>query len=434
MLTQPNKIALSALLLALLEPQLGLADQFHYNNIIMGDRAMGLGGAFAGAADDASGLIYNPAGIAFAQSNEISASGNAFYERKVTYKEAIVGDDYIEDSKGSVSPFLGGLVKMDSVMPGVTLAWGVFNRDAELKTQDDLIENKGNIQRFHRAVNVRAQTGGFGIAAAKRLASSLSAGLSLSYILLDELTQDYQDAQQVVTDSSGTAVVQLLTQNDRRRLEGAAMEIGLGLQYSVLPDLSLGLSVKIPQMMSQSFENGFEQTVLQSADSFATISSAMTRQVGNKGASEISNPIGSLPSEYRLGLAWFASTGLLITADVINYSAIKGDLSIYERVAITNYAAGLEWYITPNVPMRFGVFTNNDARPKIDESKTDQQDNIDYMGYSMFFVWAQPNSQISLGGIYQAGKGKAQKIGNTTTTQDVEASSTTLAFSASTNI
>ena len=53
------------------------ADQYHYHNIILGDRAMGLGGAFVGVSDDASGVYYNPAGLGFALSNDISGSANA---------------------------------------------------------------------------------------------------------------------------------------------------------------------------------------------------------------------------------------------------------------------------------------------------------------------------------------------------------------------
>ena len=53
-----------------------VADQFHYNNFIMGDRAVGMGGAYGGVSDDASGMIYNPAGLAFALSNDISGSAS----------------------------------------------------------------------------------------------------------------------------------------------------------------------------------------------------------------------------------------------------------------------------------------------------------------------------------------------------------------------
>ncbi len=433
-------IVIAAILAAVYGAEPLLADQFHYSNLLMGDRAMGMGGAFCAVADDASGLVYNPAGIAFAQSNEISASGNAFYQRQQTYKKTIGQKDYLESSKGSVAPFLGSLVKLENLAPGLAFAFGFFNRDAELKTQDDLIENELNISRFHRTQNIRAQTGGFGVAASKRLFSSLAAGVSLSYLTVDELVQDYQDA--LIASDADTA--QLSAQNLRQRLEVSIVEIGMGLQYSLLPNVSLGVNFKVPTTVSQNFENGFEQTVMRSpiADGFNVPELEGTpipvdvklqgRTVAGK--SKIDNPFGGLPSEYRLGLAWFASTGVLWTMDVSHYTAIKGDLDIYTREAVTNYATGLEWYITPNVPVRFGVFTNNDARPDIDETKTDQADHIDYTGYSMFFVWAQPNSQVALGGIYQGGKGKAQKIAGSTAVQDVEATSYTIAFSATQNI
>src|SRR5690349_8952059 len=81
------------------------ADQFHYNNVIMGDRAMGMGGAYGAVADDASGVYYNPAGLGFALSNDISGSANAFYTRKLTYKKAVAGSDFEENSKGMLAPF-----------------------------------------------------------------------------------------------------------------------------------------------------------------------------------------------------------------------------------------------------------------------------------------------------------------------------------------
>ena len=38
-----------------------LADQFHYNNVLVGTRSVGMGGAFGAVSDDASGVYYNPA-------------------------------------------------------------------------------------------------------------------------------------------------------------------------------------------------------------------------------------------------------------------------------------------------------------------------------------------------------------------------------------
>ena len=407
---------------------LSYADQFHYANVLLGDRAMGLGGAFTAVADDASGLVYNPAGLAFSLSNDISGSANAFYQKKVTYKETIGKEDFVENSAGSLAPFFGGLQKVDSMIPGVAVAFGLFSRDSELKDQDDNISDLSlGIRRFHRTVNIRASTGGFGIALAKRLISSLSMGVSFTWLTVDELTQEYQDAK---TASSSGVVEQLLTQNIRQRLTAAALEIGFGLQYSLTPRISIGLNLKVPTMISQSFENGRETTTIKTSNSYNTGSNTVMRVINDQQKEE--NPLGTWPSEYRFGVAWFISTSLLWTADYVSFSEAKGDLSVYEREAVQNFATGLEYYITPPMPLRIGYFTNNDARAEVDEKKANQQDHIDYKGFSLFIAWVQPNSQVAIGGIRQVGEGKAQKLGGYTV-QKVEAEATTFALSATHN-
>ena len=111
----------------------------------------------------------------------------------------------------------------------------------------------------------------------------------------------------------------------------------------------------------------------------------------------------------------------------------KEGRSQFDRESVTNFATGLEYYITPSVPVRVGLFTNNDARPDVVEGKLNQPDHIDYTGSSIFFAWVQPNSQIAVGSVYQVGEGKAQKTTGLAI-QDVEAESITLAFSATTSL
>ena len=54
------------------------ADGYHYNNILIGDRASGMGGAYTAISDDASGLFYNPAGIVYVVDRNFSATVNTF--------------------------------------------------------------------------------------------------------------------------------------------------------------------------------------------------------------------------------------------------------------------------------------------------------------------------------------------------------------------
>ncbi|MCX6111981.1 MAG: aromatic hydrocarbon degradation protein, partial [Proteobacteria bacterium] len=65
----------------------------HYKNILVGDRAATMGGAYVGLSNDLSGTYYNPAGMAFADGSGISASANVYQEQHTIYKNAIRNND-----------------------------------------------------------------------------------------------------------------------------------------------------------------------------------------------------------------------------------------------------------------------------------------------------------------------------------------------------
>ncbi len=409
-------------------------DQFHYQNILLGERAQGMGGAFCAVADDASGVYYNPAGIAFAMANDISGSANAFYNRTVTYKNTVGSDSFVEKSTGSVSPFVGALGKLDQLSPGLVWAFGIYQTDSELKDQDTTIGQVDSIGllRYHRTSNMRASTSRYGAVLAKRLSANFSFGFGANAIVIDELLQEYQDVE---TFSASSTTRTIITQNQREHLTGMGLEPVLGLQYSLGGSLSLGLTLKSGVMLSQTFTSIREATTLSYNSESGTETEGET--VYNQASlyrditpDEVKNPL-ELPMEIRSGFAWFASTRFLLTGDVMHYGEAKGKLARYDREAVTNFALGTEYFLTPSYPLRFGLFTNNDTRKTPSEGKTDQPDHIDYKGASLFIAMANPNSQVSLGYIYQMGQGKAQKAAGSTNIQDVVASSSTVGFSVS---
>src|SRR3954452_12782799 len=55
-------------------PTLVRADPFHHQGTPFGERALGMGGAFAGIANDPSSTYYNPAGLARLDDVAVSAS------------------------------------------------------------------------------------------------------------------------------------------------------------------------------------------------------------------------------------------------------------------------------------------------------------------------------------------------------------------------
>lgn len=460
------KIAVVALTMVLIGSRTALADQFHYNNILIGTRAVGLGGAFGAVADDASGVFYNPAGVAFALSNDISGSANAFYKKSASYKGTICGEDFVEESSGSVPSFFGGLQKLDRYVEGLVFAFGVYSIDSDLKDQDTLLEDRKceamQFERYHRTSNARASTFYAGAAVGKRITSNISVGVGLSYFSADELVQEYQDVKQYITSGNATTWV-FQSSNVRERLNVHGVQPALGIQAALPFNLALGLTYKPGIVASQKYDLTSEtrRMILSQAEKdkidthtgtpVGVISEVITPESND-------NPIGNWPTEIRLGVAWFASPKLLWTFDATHYLEVTAADSLvsngkrpkYNKEAVTNFATGLEYYLMAALPLRLGFFTNNDARPEIqrgtpsgdiacnkDEDFTakycGQPDHIDYIGESLFIAWVQPNSQIAAGIVLQQGKGEAQKLGDHQV-QDVEASSYTFAFSATHNL
>lgn len=488
---------LSVLTLILTGSKRSLADQFHYNNFVVGDRAIGMGGAYGGVSDDASGAFYNPAGLAFALSNDISGSANALYSKKVTYKKAVGGKDFQEQSGGTLPSFFGGLQKLDNIAKGLVFAFGMYTVDGELKDQDDLIENvdlgpgveagynasdsndrsnycnvidtSGNrtsteganplpnstLQRFHRTVNQRGSTFIMGGAVGWRLSNNFSIGAGANYVTVDELIQEYQDVRirkaECTTSGDYTELVDQLGQNIRQHLTGAGIQPMLAAQLSLFGRLSLGFTAKFGTYLSQLFDQTREsrRVAISPSDQAAVDQSGTTggssyitdfgRVHQSKSIIKLEdNPLGAMPVQFRLGSAYFASTRLLLTFDVTHHTAVQdeekmkigsAEISLLSKEAVTNFAAGMEYYVVPAVPLRLGLFTNNDARPDIDPAKPGQRDHIDYYGGTIFAAWVQPNSQIGAGVVLQKGKGEAQKLGDFAI-QEVEGQSVTLAFSA----
>ena len=84
------------------------ADEYHYNNILIGDRASGMGGAYTAISDDPSGLFYNPAGTVFAGDRNLSASVTAFNSTKTRYLDVLGGSrDYVRESSVLIPTFFG---------------------------------------------------------------------------------------------------------------------------------------------------------------------------------------------------------------------------------------------------------------------------------------------------------------------------------------
>jgi len=113
------------------------ADPYHYNNMLIGERATGLGGAYTAIADDPSGLYYNPAGIVYSLGSKLSGSMNAFYHVKKTYEKALGNNDW-ERSCATLLPNFFGVIQPIS---GGKFGFSYAVTDAMIEDQDQTFSN-----------------------------------------------------------------------------------------------------------------------------------------------------------------------------------------------------------------------------------------------------------------------------------------------------
>lgn len=429
---------------ALFGSSISFADQFHYANVIVGDRAQGLGGAFAGIADDASGAVYNPAGIAFALSNDISGSANVYSVKNTTFDtRKVLNKTLKESSEGYLSPFVGGLGKLDSIFPGLVFAIAVQVSDSETIDQvdsfssDDFYGFSGF--KLERTLARKASTNRYGVAFGYRVASNFSVGLGANLVSISELKSEFYYGS-IDWEDQGLEQTTSQMSSIRTYYTMKALEPTFGLQYMVDGWISLGLMYKNPVTITQNTEYDRVDGLFINATSNGQNIGTKTTEVKK---TKIKNWLGNVPSELRFGTALFFSPTYLMTADISSFSASKsGTAKDMARNQVTNFSLGNEYFITPSIPIRFGLFTNYDARSKPDPSKANSSlEKIDYLGASLFFGFSQPNSQLSFGGIYQQSQGgKAQKLSFTDSDQkphvliaDAKSSQFSLGFSVGHN-
>jgi len=445
-------------------------DIFHHNNIISGDRAMGLGGAYCALSDDASGVVFNPAGLAFANANSISASANAYALKQVTYSKTLGDTPFLELSQGILPSFMGILQKFPTLKDWV-FGFALYPIDFEQKDQNDVISlPKLGIEGFHRTVSQTTSHLVLGFSGATRIKPTLAIGLSLKASLLDEIRQEYQDSTIAIknvplkSQTDPVTLFRVTTFNEKRNTKALLFWPEFGLQWALGQNWSLGMLGNYPIVITDSLNissdtssflhttdyrslnsNDFDLSQLDTTKSLGKFlksnGGVVYRQTPtqysptykNLGAQKIEPLLGGWPWTLRLGIAWFPNSKWLTTYDLGCYGSPLTPSPYVEllRETVLNHHLGVEYFMIPSIPIRLGFFTNFDARPAFPAQSANypQIERIDYLGFSLFSGWVQTRSQINVGTLFQYGQGKAQKIRDTLSYQDVTALHLTFAFS-----
>jgi len=391
------------------------ADEYHYNNLLIGDRASGMGGAYTAIADDPTGLYYNPAGIVYSTGRNLSASVNAFYNQQKKYADVIGGNGWERNSSSLLPNFFGVTQPLGKFQFGFSYAVPDSIREDQDQTFSGSIPTTLGSPASMYVINFNNEdnTYLFGPSLAYEVNNKLSTGMTL-----------YLHKR-----SAETTLNQLLVLEDGRyewtnqylELVERGVRPILGVMWTPVDKVTLGVSLARTYLYGASLVN---QVTVKDAGTASLPNNAVVRRPdGSTGEKRV------YPYEIRMGVAYFASSSLIVSVDGAYYTKVS-DLTFGDRVSVFNMAAGAEYYLSRNWAVRGGLFSNMANTPELVASRTDQLEKVDLYGASLSISNFTRNTSISFGGSMSMGTGKAQILSNSDSIQNVDSTNWMLFLSS----
>lgn len=385
-----------------------LADQYHYINSPLGNRAGDMGGAYTAVSDDPAGAYYNPAGLVYSGGAEMSASMNTFQSTRIVYKGVIGGNqDYERNSStlipnffGVTKPFWDGMFAFSYAVP-----------NALFEDQDQSFNVGSNTYRVN--YNNTENTYNMGPSYAQEINEQWAVGVTL---------YGYYRHKQEINNVFLELGDERLWSNQYFETTEYGLKPVLGVMWSPMKQLSLGLSASTTELFSSDIET--QDTVLDSrASNNATEFVGITLSDSQEKA--------DYPTNINLGAAWFANASLMFSADIIHHGSVGSGID--KREAVTNLAVGTEYYFSPRWAVRGGLFSDFANTPDLKNNVTsyNQPEHVDLWGVTGSITRFSRNSSLSFGFNYSAGNGKAQILANDPELQDLEMSNLGIYFAAS---
>ncbi|MBQ2125538.1 MAG: hypothetical protein II196_07080 [Spirochaetales bacterium] len=417
--------------------QMVFADDYHFNNFFIGDRAASMGGAYCAIADGPEGVYYNPAGLSFSSSNYFSLSANAIQYKQMVYKGikfngAEESIDYTRRSFSFIPNFFGFLQKYKHF----TFAFTVASPDSELYDQRDSfkIPTSTSGLKYTDNLNVDLSKTYMVYEAGPSFSFLPSKQLSIGFGLFVRYTNNREIFQQSHVFDLEDGSSQTTYSSLYRRDDIVSIVNNFGIQYMPIKYLSIGYSFSMPLHLVDVKSN--KVTTLEGINSSNLAAGYFDAQVASK-ENDVINIFedGLFRSTFvkqTIGVAGFITKSLVVSLDGSFYVTVQDEENEYadfHNWFTWNISTGMEWYITQNFPLRLGFFTDNANTPELENGKTDQLDHVNLYGGSFSIGYATSSMSVNLGATISGGVGKAQMIGGSTAIQDLEAFAVTVFIS-----
>jgi len=367
---------------------LAYADITHYKNILVGDKAANMGGAFAAVSNDTSGTYYNPAGIAFVDGGGLSATANVYHIQFSTYEKAIRNNDWKRESDDLVPNFFGIIKTWGRHSLGASIAIPDFSTQDQNQILNNLPAMGGGDAIKKYAFNLHTSDSSYliGPSYAYQITDKMAIGLTLSFYFRKNHTLNYQTVWYTDTDYE--------FENNVIELTEYGLEPKLGFLIKLTDKLNTGLVLSHTYITNSRYTN-------QATNKARTSSSAVLNNT------ELRNKRGTA-IHIGLGTAYQLTEPLLLTMDFDIFTAPHADIfypSGYRNVF--NVAIGSEYKINKRNAVRLGLFTNFSNMPN-PTNNTLLVSQVNMYGVSTGYSLTYLSTTFTLGVVYSAGSGYSQ--------------------------
>lgn len=409
-----------ALIITALWAASAFADAYHYRNILVGERASGMGGAYTGVSDDPSGMYYNPAGIVYSQGTNLSASANAYHSTTKTYKNAIGGYNWTRKASALLPNYFGvtqaagkdSAIGMSYVVPDSIIEdqdqtfSGIPSRvDTD---GDGTAETASTISTYSINFNNEDRTYNYGPSFATKISDNMSIGATL---YVHQRRNQWIMNQYIVHSTAHYEWNNTYYETEEWGLRPIA-----GIMWAPTPKSSVGLT------LTKTFVYDSRTQIINLRK--PTYSNVTTRTELNSTGKR------KYPLHATLGLAYFPSDSVLLSGDVSYHGAANDDF-YGKRKAIANAALGAEYYMNEYSALRMGLYSNRSSAPKVEDGRTGQAEHVDMYGGSMSLSYFGKGTSLTLGGSYGMGSGKAQVVEGSSNSQNMDMETWTIFLSSS---
>jgi long-chain fatty acid transport protein len=389
----------------------------NYQDFPLGERAMGMGGAFAALADDPSASWYNPGGLGLMSRSSATASLGVYgIERRVVetgFSNPVRTADLRQLSFPIISTSLSAMTKFGSRdEKGSRNAIGIslffpFSQSVGFRQVEPPGRSVTGQDASIFVQNESARTLWVGPSFSRRIGPNFSLGFSIFY--------DYYTYARSfeMTNLGGGATPRASTVSSAVDVSTGSLLLRLGALLRVDDHWRFGAAFSLPTL--QLHGGG----------------SLIAHRIGTQGG--LTYEVDSVgdqrayqrrPFDLRLGGAYQRTRDFAVSFDLsvhgpVRFLRLQPEVQIPDpffvrevrRDAVVNGNVGVEWLLRPTIPLRAGFYTNFSAAPEIPERTTDPYEpRVHMFGLSASVGYLADGFGLDFGVTVAFGSGVAQAV------------------------